>query len=133
MRFRIYIPINVVANIIASDGIYNSGSNPLYSNYPFNAPLYTLCLGDTITKKDLELTSVSYNEIAYLGNSFPISTTVLSQYSKGERLEVSIYEEEVLLDKKEKLINRNDEIISLTLNSLLKALVFIITELKLKL
>ena len=58
------------------------------------------------------MTSVSYNEIAYLGNSFPISTTVLSQYSKGERLEVSIYEGDVLLDKKEKLINRNDEIIS---------------------
>ena len=103
---------NVVANVIASDGIYNSGSNPLYANYTFNAPLYTICLGDTIVKKDLELTSVSYNEIAYLGNSFPISVTILSQYSKGERLEVSIYEGDVLLDKKEKLINRNDEIIS---------------------
>ena len=102
----------MVANVIASDGIYNSGSNPLYANYPFNAPLYTICLGDTIAKKDLELTSVSYNEIAYLGNSFPISTTVLSQFSKGERLEVSIYEGDVLIDKKEKLINRNDEIIS---------------------
>ena len=109
---EIYSNRNVVANVIASDGIYNSGSNPLYANYPFNAPLYTICLGDTITKKDLELSSVSYNEIAYLGNSFPISTTVLSQYSKGERLEVSIYEGDVLLDKKEKLINRNDEIIS---------------------
>jgi hypothetical protein len=108
----IYNNRNVVANVIASDGIYNSGSNPLYANYPFNAPLYTLCLGDTIAKKDLELTSVSYNEIAYLGNSFPISTTVVSQYSKGERLEVSIYEGDVLIDKKEKLINRNDEIIS---------------------
>ena len=50
---------------------YNSGSNPWYANYPFNVPLYTICLGDTITKKDLELSSVSYNEIAYLGNSFP--------------------------------------------------------------
>ena len=108
----IYSNRNVVANVIASDGIYNSGSNPLYANYPFNAPLYTICLGDTTVKKDLELTSVSYNEIAYLGNSFPISTTVLSQYSKGERLEVSIYEGDVLLDRKEKLINRNDEIIS---------------------
>ena len=108
----IYSNRNVVANVIASDGIYNSGSNPMYANYSFNAPLYTICLGDTIAKKDLELTSVSYNEIAYLGNSFPISTTVLSQYSKGERLEVSIYEGDVLLDKKEKLINRNDEIIS---------------------
>ena len=108
----IYSNRNVVANIIASDGIYNSGSNPLYASYPFNAPLYTICLGDTIAKKDLELTSVSYNEIAYLGNSFPISTTVLSQFSKGEMLEVSIYEGDVLLDKKEKLINRNDEIIS---------------------
>jgi hypothetical protein len=108
----IYSNRNVVANVIASDGIYNSGSNPLYANFPFNAPLYTICLGDTIAKKDLELASVSYNEIAYLGNSFPISTTVLSQYSKGENIEVSIYEGDVLIDKKEKLISRNDEIIS---------------------
>ena len=106
----IYSNRNVVANIIASDGIYNSGSNPMYINYSFNAPLYTLCLGDTSTKKDLELTSVSYNEIAYLGNFFPISANVLSKYSKGELLEINIYEGDTLLIKKEKLINSNYEI-----------------------
>ena len=108
----IYSNRNVVANIIASDGIYNSGSNPMYINYSFNAPLYTLCLGDTSTKKDLELTSVSYNEIAYLGNFFPISAKILSKYSKGELLEISIFQGDTLLIKKEKLISRNDEIIS---------------------
>ena len=106
----VYSNRNVVANIIGSDGIYNSGSNPLYANYLFNAPLYTMCLGDTVAKKDLELTTVSYNEIAYLGNSFPIEATVLTQFSKNETLEVSVYEEDVLLDRKVTVVNLDDEV-----------------------
>jgi len=106
----VYSNRNVVANVIASDGIYNSGSNPLYANYLFNAPLYTLCLGDTLAQKDIELTAVSYNEIAYLGNSFPIEATVLTQFSKGETLELSVYEGDVLLDKKTTVVNLDDEV-----------------------
>ena len=50
-----------------------------------------------------------------------------------ERLEVSIYEEDVLIDKKHKLINRNDEIISFDFKISAQVLVFIIIELKSKL
>ena len=82
----------MVANVIASDGIYNSGSNPLYTVIILVYFIY-ICLGDTITKKDLELSSVSYNEIAYLGNSFLFQLLILSQYSKGERLEVRVMKE----------------------------------------
>lgn len=108
----VYSNRNVVANIIASDGIFNSGSNPVYANYPFNAPLYTLILGDTSLQKDLELTNVSYNDLAYLDNSFPIKASVLAQFSKGETIEVSLWEDELLLDKKESLVKKNDDLLS---------------------
>ena len=106
----IYSNQNVVANIIASDGIYNAGSNPLYANYLFDAPLYTITLGDTVAKKDLEISNVSYNEIAYLGNTFPVEVTVLSQFSEGQSLEVSVFEGEVLLHKKDTLIHSDNGI-----------------------
>ena len=56
----------------------------MYANYSFNAPLYTILFRRYNNKKRFRVDQVSYNEIAYLGNSFPISTTVLSKFSKGE-------------------------------------------------
>ena len=105
----IYSNRNVVANIIASDGIYNSGSNPIYANYSFNAPLYTIFTGDTTIKKDLELSNISYNQIAYLGNSFPIEATVNSKFCEGETIQLSLWDDKLLLQKKEYLISKNNE------------------------
>ena len=47
----VYSHRNVVAVVLASDGLYNQGSNPLYVDYPFQAPLYTIALGDTTPQK----------------------------------------------------------------------------------
>ena len=117
----IYSNRNVVATVIVSDGIYNSGSNPLYTNYPFNAPLYTLLLGDTTSKKDLELSNISYNDLAFLDNTFPVRTSVLARFCSGETVEVSIWEGDILLDKEESIINNEDELLNfdfkLTANS----------------
>ncbi|MFN4234288.1 MAG: hypothetical protein ACK4IK_05725 [Bacteroidia bacterium] len=71
---------NIGALIIASDGIYNKGANPLYQPYKFKSPIYTVGLGDTTDKKDIILSKVYYNKIAYLGNSFPLE--ILSEVNK---------------------------------------------------
>lgn len=44
---------NLGAVLIASDGLYNKGVNPLYSNKNLKYPMYTLALGDTTELKDL--------------------------------------------------------------------------------
>lgn len=63
---------NVGAVIIASDGLYNKGQNPLYASVQNKFPLYTIALGDTTVRKDVVLSKVLHNRIAYLGNKFPI-------------------------------------------------------------
>ena len=45
---------NVAALILASDGIYNSGSDPLY-NRSINYPVYPIVLGDTCVKEDVKI------------------------------------------------------------------------------
>jgi hypothetical protein len=50
---------------IISDGIFNSGSNPLYEAKTFQAPVITVGIGDTIQKKDIVVSNVLYNEISY--------------------------------------------------------------------
>jgi hypothetical protein len=74
---------NLGAVILGTDGIYNEGSNPLYSNHGINAPLYTIALGDTVQRKDLLFQNVLYNKIAYLGDKFPVQVDISSTNCAG--------------------------------------------------
>ena len=71
-----YADQNLGAVVMCTDGIYNEGSNPLYQNTGFVAPLYTVALGDTTRKKDLYFQNVLYNKLAYLGDKFPVQVDV---------------------------------------------------------
>lgn len=74
---------NIGAVIVATDGIYNHGGNPLYESQNLKAPLYTIALGDTIPKRDLLIANVNYNNIVYLDNQFQIEITVEAYQSTG--------------------------------------------------
>ncbi len=78
-----YTNRNVGAIIIASDGIYNKGNNPLYVSDKIKAPIYTLAMGDTSIRKDLLIQKVNFNRITYLGNTFPIEVVVNANKAKG--------------------------------------------------
>ncbi len=71
-----YSDQNLGAVIMGTDGIFNEGNNPLYTDTKFNAPLYTVALGDTTQKKDLYFLNVLHNKIAYLGDKFSIQVDV---------------------------------------------------------
>ncbi len=65
---------NVAGVILISDGIYNGGLSPLYSNYNF--PVHTIGIGDTTVRADIALKNIAYNKIAYQGNKFPLRAEV---------------------------------------------------------
>lgn len=67
-----YADQNVGAVVIRSDGIYNEGSNPLYLDAFINTPLYIVAEGDTTRYKDLMVSDVFFNKIAYLGDKFTL-------------------------------------------------------------
>jgi len=71
-----YTNRNVGALIIASDGIFNKGVNPIYAGNDINFPVYGIALGDTAIQKDISLSQVKSNRIAFLGNIFPIQINV---------------------------------------------------------
>lgn len=74
---------NVGAVIVASDGIVNSGTNPLYAARKLNAPIYTIALGDTTRRRDLRIAEVAVNRIAYLGNRFPMEIVAEARKASG--------------------------------------------------
>ncbi len=56
--------------VIASDGIFNSGKNPLYHSIVKTIPFYTVLHGDTTQEKDLSIQREYHNDIIYSGDKF---------------------------------------------------------------
>ncbi len=74
-----YFNRNLGAIVLASDGIYNQGSNPLYTAKEFKGvPVNTILLGDSSPQKDVWIEHVFHNKIAYQGNTFPVEVAILS-------------------------------------------------------
>ena len=79
----LYSGQNLGAVVLATDGIYNEGSNPLYAGSKLNVPVYAVALGDTVQKKDLVLKRVFHNKIAYLGDKFSVQVDVAANHAGG--------------------------------------------------
>jgi len=62
----------VAAGLLISDGMFNQGSNPVFSaeNSPF--PWFAMASGDTSTLADAAILEMQANPVAFLGNQFPI-------------------------------------------------------------
>lgn len=101
---------NLGAVLIASDGIFNRGGNPLYDLKQLNAPIYTIALGDPVPKKDLLISAINYNDIVYLNNSFILEIEVQAYRAKGESTILEI-EENGRKIKSEKLEIRDDQLL----------------------
>jgi len=89
--YDLYSNQNLGAVILATDGIYNQGSNPVYMGAKLSAPVYSIALGDTIPKKDLVLKRVFHNKITYLGDRFTVQIDVAAQNCAGTNTTLNVY------------------------------------------
>lgn len=104
---NLYNNRNVGAVVIASDGLYNKGRNPLYSANKLKFPIYTVALGDTNVHKDVILTKVNHNRYAYLGNTFPFEIIVDARQCKGKTSKLTVSNEAGTLFQKDLNLNSN--------------------------
>lgn len=79
-----YYNRNLGAVVVMSDGIYNQGSNPLYVLEGLNAPIYSIAVGDTSPKRDLRISKVYHNDIAYLDDRFEVGVDIQASGLEGE-------------------------------------------------
>ncbi len=85
-----YYNRNLGAIVLASDGIYNEGQNPLASSKKLKSPIYSIAMGDTIPPKDLKIGNLNYNKIVFEGNRFPVEVTINGEDCKGNESQVQI-------------------------------------------
>jgi hypothetical protein len=104
---NVYANRNVGAVILASDGLYNRGRDPIYSPLHLNTPIYSVALGDTSIKRDVILKKVDHNRYAYLGNEFPVEITIKAEKFQGQSVTVQLSDENGILWEQRVNINSN--------------------------
>jgi len=110
---NIYTNQNLGAIILASDGIYNEGSNPVYAGEKIHAPVFSIALGDTTVRRDLILSNVLFNRSVFLGDYFPLKAEWQAQFCANETSVITVKEisngVEKLLESKPISIEGNDD------------------------
>lgn len=91
---------NIGAVVLASDGIYNRGLNPLSQTMELAFPVYTIALGDTVPRRDLVVTRLRHNRFTYLGNVFPVEVFVEARQAEGLSSRLSVSRDGTTLDSK---------------------------------
>ena len=84
---------NLGAIILASDGRYNAGANPLFDHTGLNCPVYTIGIGDTAVQKDLAITQTLYNKTVAANSSFEIRVGVAASLCGGFSGNLSVLED----------------------------------------
>ncbi len=98
---------NVTGIILATDGCYNTGSNPIFNQFPF--PVYSVALGDTSVKKDVLVRNVTNNDIAFLGNIFTLEVAVSAVMLKGKKSKLTVWNKGIELYSEQILFDSNDD------------------------
>lgn len=79
---------NLTDVILLSDGISNQGLAPTFGNYSFR--IHSVGVGDTLPKRDVSLKNIAANDIAYLGNQFPIQADIVANGYAGQTATVTL-------------------------------------------
>lgn len=114
-----YANRNVGATVIFSDGIQNKGAVPLSLAERAGYPVYCMASGDTTEFRDLKITKVSHNQMAYLGNVFPVDVFIQAAQLKGKTAVLKLMQNGV--EKARSTINISSDQFSSTIGFTLNA------------
>jgi len=116
---NIFYNRHVGAMVLASDGLYNAGVNPIYATSNMAFPIYTLALGDTTVYKDILVEKINHNRIVFLNNKFPVEVVINARKARGEKSNLSIYIDDKLVAQQGIIIT--DDNFSRTFSFMLEA------------
>ncbi len=79
---------NIGAVLLAGDGSYNLGQNPIYEAEQLGIPIFSVGIGDSTEQRDLLITKVLANELVHAQTEVPVDVTVKSSGYNGEKVDV---------------------------------------------
>ena len=70
-------------DVVAGDGLYNQGFNPVVPAQQLMVPVYCVAMGDTTLRRDAAVGHVRYNQRVTLHDRFPVEVTLLATHLQG--------------------------------------------------
>jgi len=83
---------NLRSVVLVTDGVFTSGKNPLYAARSLGVPVHVVAVGDSLEKKDVLISRVLANSIAYLESTLPVDVTLRSAGFPGGQARVRLLE-----------------------------------------
>lgn len=83
---------NLGAVILATDGRYNQGVNPLYQSASLHSTLYAVAIGDSTLQKDLRIPRVYANKTVSLNSQFEIRADIVASLCKEYNNSIQLQE-----------------------------------------
>ncbi|MCI0449337.1 MAG: hypothetical protein L0Y79_06060 [Chlorobi bacterium] len=103
---RTYYPDEKFNSItVISDGIFNSGSNPLYEARAIQAPIITVGIGDTIQRRDVVVSSVLFNNKSFTNITTKIKAQINVYELSSGTVNVKLFKEGGAIFSKDIAIN----------------------------
>ena len=84
---------NIASVTLITDGVITSGSNPYYEAINIGVPLFTIGIGDTTQRKDVEIKKILNNDYLYAETPTSIIATIYNKGFAGEIVTASLYED----------------------------------------
>lgn len=89
---------NIASITIVSDGVITQGSTPIYSAEKIGIPVFTVGIGDSSKKNDVEIKNVINNEFIYAETPTTIIATILNKGFNGKTVQVSLHDNSQLIE-----------------------------------
>ncbi|TLM89559.1 VWA domain-containing protein [Hymenobacter jeollabukensis] len=100
---------NLAAVVLASDGLANQGRPPVYADFSY--PIYPVALGDTVPRRDLRVTDLRYNRVAFAGNRFPLEAEIgYDGFPRGGTATVLLRENGRVLERRQVALSPNQRL-----------------------
>lgn len=111
---------NLGAILLATDGRFNQGLNPLYQQLALHSPLYAVAIGDSAQQKDIRISGAYANKSVTINSSFEVRADVVAELCKGYNNSVFIKEGDETLSSVPLAINTDkyDRSVSFTIKAI---------------
>jgi hypothetical protein len=96
---------NIASVTLITDGVLTSGSNPYYDAIKLGIPIFTIGVGDTTQRKDVEIKKVLHNDFLYAKTPSSIIATIYNKGFTGEPVTASLFEDNKFISQQTVILN----------------------------
>ena len=81
---------NLRGVLLMTDGLHNSGDNPVFMAGEYGVPIHTLVVGDSTMRQDLRIGNVFTNDVGYVDQEQIVRATLQSHGFSGQEVQVQL-------------------------------------------